>query len=1236
MFMNYYSYNITNLSDLIMNNFYAKKIMLFFAAFLFASTVEASYLKNVPQKLVQPNGVVVNCYATGDEFYHWMHDEDGFTIVQNPETGYFCYAILSGDKLIASPYIVGDMAPSSVGLKPWINISSKTMGEMRDQYLNQARAYSMQKTGRYSGPVKVQSKGSINNVVVYIRFAGESEYTASQSSIGDLFNSKTEGYLSMHNYYDEVSYGTLNIETHFLPSNNGTQIISYQDSHTRNYFQEYNATTNPIGYVPDDNNTERTAREHTLLQSAINSVANQLDPSINIDNDGDGYVDNVCFIAQGAPGAWSSLLWPHKWQLHTKDAYINGKKVWVYNFQLQTVLNTSVLCHEMFHSLGAPDLYHYNDGAPDPVGPWDLMNQDNGQHMTQYMKYRYGKWISEIPEILTSGDYTLNPVFTKENSCYKINSPYSTSEFFVVEYRKKEKLDARLPGEGLLIYRIDGNADGAGNKNGPPDEVYVYRPGGSLETNGTLVNAPLNLTNGRVTLNDKTDPNSFLSDGGVGGLSISNVSAAGATITFHVDIVTPTTKDVAVTKIVTPVGGSALTSSEKVSAVVSNLGTNTITSGLKVNYRINKGSVVSQDFVGSLVAGASVPFEFTTPVDFSAAGDYQLEVFTTLAEDLNNANDTVTTVIKNAAELEYKAALARTLVETYTELTSGSVIAVDQVKDGLSAPITFPDGFEFKYCGQAYTKFILSSNGFIKLGDQNPTRSLYFSAPQTADEGLFNSASDLDNNIIAPFNHDLVAGNGGAEYRMDISGTAPNRVVTIQFKNVSDNGALAATQYSSMNFQIKLYETTRVIDFVFGNWTSSANASAYKTSLSGLRGLGNLPSQLLAINKGSGVEWSDVTFANGNYSTTATLNFGNTVGGTRPAPVSGQVIRLTPQQENDVAVLDVYTMAQLPLNFGAPHKIQAVISNNGKTVKADVNVNLSVSGANSFTPAAVVIPTLNPGDTVIVNFDNFTPTALGENSVTVSLADDDYSANNTKSVAQTITSGTYSFAATGATAESAFKGSFVAVCKYHVTGSAKVTSVDAMILNNSVLSAQTTKAYVFNKSGVVVGQSNSFTTSANSLGKWVSFAILTPPTISDADYYVGLDCSTSYFAAYQTEKPMRAGAFYQIPVGGGTPVEVDKDLRFMFRANVSTVTAVETEEATDIRIYSDTKVLFVEIPTLNAASQLVVYNILGNQVYRTSNLSQGLIRIENNFNPGIYIVRLSNGDKVYTQRVVMQ
>lgn len=104
-------------------------------------------------------------------------------------------------------------------------------------------------------------------------------------------------------------------------------------------------------------------------------------------------------------------------------------------------LNTGVLCHEMSHTLGTYDLYHVNDDL-NPVGVWDLMsdNLKTPQQMSAYTKYRYCKWIDEIPEISTPGTYTLNPVggSSKENIAYKIN-PTGSDEYFIVEYRKKAR-----------------------------------------------------------------------------------------------------------------------------------------------------------------------------------------------------------------------------------------------------------------------------------------------------------------------------------------------------------------------------------------------------------------------------------------------------------------------------------------------------------------------------------------------------------------------------------------------------------------------------------------------------------------------------------------------------------------------------------------------------------------------------------------------------------------------------
>jgi hypothetical protein len=266
-----------------------------------------------------------------------------------------------------------------------------------------------------------------------------------------------------------------------------------------------------------------------------------------VDTDGDGYVDNVCFIVYGSAvqADWGNLLWPHRWFMSSDvavNAYINGKLVDAYNLQLNDNLGVGVLCHEMTHTLGAPDLYHYTESAQDlaPVWKWDIMEVDSNppEHMGAYMKYKYLGWVPSIPQITTSGTYTLQPLTSATNNCYRIASPNSATEYFMVEYRRKTgTFESSVPGSGLLVYRINTAVnDGSGNRNGPPDEVYIYRPGGSPTTNGDPDNAHLGIDVLRPAINDATDPTSSLSDGSPGGLSISGIGSAGSAISFTVTL----------------------------------------------------------------------------------------------------------------------------------------------------------------------------------------------------------------------------------------------------------------------------------------------------------------------------------------------------------------------------------------------------------------------------------------------------------------------------------------------------------------------------------------------------------------------------------------------------------------------------------------------------------------------------------------------------------------------------
>ncbi len=498
--------------------------------FLFLTTVRAAYFERLPYTIAQPGGKTINCFVSGDEFFNWIHDAEGYTIIQ-ASNGYYYYAELKDEILKPSSYLVNAVKPSKVGLSKWAKISKAAYQQRKDEF------YIPEKTNK-NGTVKAPHSGTMNNLVIYIRFADDAEFSTTRQVYDNNFNPPTG--VSLKSYYKEVSYDNLTINSTHYPACAITTNLSYQDYHPRNYFQPFNLTTNPNGYK----SIEKTGREHQLLADAIDWInANSPVPAtLDIDADNDNNIDNVCFIIKGNSGAWNNLLWAHRWSLYSQTVEINGKRVYGYTFQPENQVNVRTLCHEMFHALGAPDLYHYtNQGVISPAGSWDLM-ESGGGHMMAYMKWKYSNktWINSIPKITTTGTYTLNPLSSSTDNCFRIASPYSNNEYFMVEYRNQAgTYESNIPGSGLIVYRIDSTLNG--NSNGPPDEVYLYRPGGSMTVDGNTNTAYLSSNVGRTAMNDNTDPDSFLQTGGIGGLNISNVTNADTTISFDVTFPQPCT-----------------------------------------------------------------------------------------------------------------------------------------------------------------------------------------------------------------------------------------------------------------------------------------------------------------------------------------------------------------------------------------------------------------------------------------------------------------------------------------------------------------------------------------------------------------------------------------------------------------------------------------------------------------------------------------------------------------------
>lgn len=492
-----------------------KKILwVLLLGILSTNSIQAAYIENVPITVVQPNGDTLHCFATGDDFYQRVHDAKNYTIILNVETGYFVYANLINNQLVPTNLIPGVDQPEHSFLTPGLDIPVSKILQLREEMeLPMLKQYHERDN---------QNKGKMNNVVIFIRFSEDDEYSQSFADVNQKFNdSSSVNAVSVYNYVKNVSYNQMFVVSHYFPTPDGDQIFSYQDTFPRNYYMPY-SSNNPIGYLNNDTINQRTIREHALLIRAINFVKQTIPDSLNLDYNEDGKVDNICFVVKGNTGAWANLLWPHRWSLFSDSITINDLRVWDYNFLLANTsyFSASTMSHELLHTFGFPDLYRYNSNGT-PIGKWDIMASTSNppQQTNMYMKLKYGHWIDEIPEITTEGYYTLYPNQThKEGSVYKIASP-NPDEFFILEYRKKElPFDNTISSGGVVIYRINTlfNGNAGTNFDDVFDEVYVFRFGGTNQSEGT-VNAAAFYQNSNLLnqFNPWTDPYPFLTDGTV-------------------------------------------------------------------------------------------------------------------------------------------------------------------------------------------------------------------------------------------------------------------------------------------------------------------------------------------------------------------------------------------------------------------------------------------------------------------------------------------------------------------------------------------------------------------------------------------------------------------------------------------------------------------------------------------------------------------------------------------------
>jgi hypothetical protein len=172
--------------------------------------------------------------------------------------------------------------------------------------------------------------------------------------------------------------------------------------------------------------------------------------------------------------------------------------------------------------------------------------------------------------------------------------------------------------------------------------------------------------------------------------------------------------------------------------------------------------------------------------------------------------------------------------------------------------VGLPIGFNFTYNGYVYDRFGVNANGWISLGSSLLTPSVDMNST-TSYSPLSSVNTAVSNTLVAricAFSRDLMSQAGG-EIRYELIGTAPNRVLVVQWKNYAKYLAVG----DSYTFQIRLNETSNAVELVYGTMTNNATST---TADCGLRANPNNPATNFS-SRTTAVDWFGTT-----ASTTAT------------------------------------------------------------------------------------------------------------------------------------------------------------------------------------------------------------------------------------------------------------------------------------------------------------------------------------------------------------------------------
>jgi M6 family metalloprotease-like protein len=478
---------------------------------LAARPTQAAPYRGESRFFSQPNGAEVEVRLFGTELYIRAESVEGYAVAIDNASGWICYAEPAGDGGLratgiryrgpASPETLARLARRGIvpGLRASAASVAATVTRVRQSLGSEPHAGGLQASYDIVAEARYNpTLGSGKGLVVLVDFEDRvGSIPVSEYEKG--FNGDTYDVLgSIRSWIEAISY------------------TKYTASHT------------VVGYMraayPTSHYLGGTEFDYSASRELMKQVFTYIDDNVDLtDYATNGATPSLVVVYPGAEIAkvWATGLWPHSGEGgYTTSEGVRIPNAFISNGGTRTPMSLDTFRHELGHSLfNWPDTYDYDDDSASAGGfatettlPCAVFRAWSG-------------WLNVIDVVGVNQSYSLA---ANGDTCLRYKNAANASEFFIVEYMKKEspkRSDA--PDDGLLIWHVDEKGDNSLQDMTPTKhyQLSVEQADGlfELEKNGTKRAGDLFHAGYKDAFDDTTTPNSKWWNATVSGFAVCNI-----------------------------------------------------------------------------------------------------------------------------------------------------------------------------------------------------------------------------------------------------------------------------------------------------------------------------------------------------------------------------------------------------------------------------------------------------------------------------------------------------------------------------------------------------------------------------------------------------------------------------------------------------------------------------------------------------------------------------------------